>query len=352
MKTSLRKTATPRRRTALRANERRLTALHPRRRFLHLAAGAATLPMVSRVAWAQAYPTRPITIIVPFAAGGAGDVVARTIAQHMRRSLGQPVIIENVTGAAGSIGVGRLARSAPDGYTLDLGQWGTHVVNGAIYPLKYNVETDFEPVSLLTMNPMLIVAKRTMPADNLAGLIAWLKTNPGKVSQATTGAGAQVAGVAFQKETGTQFQFVPYRGDAPAIQDLIAGQIELMVPVAGSVLQLIRSGSIKAYAVMAERRLVVAPDIPTVDEAGFPELHISSWLGFFAPKGTPKNIIGKLNAATGAALADPAIRQRLVDLGSEIPRLDQQTPEFLGAFQKAEIEKWWPIIKAANIKGQ
>jgi tripartite-type tricarboxylate transporter receptor subunit TctC len=198
------------------------------------------------------------------------------------------------------------------------------------------------------MNPMLIVAKRTMPADNLAGLIAWL--NPGKVSQATTGAGAHVAGFAFQKETGTQFQFVPYRGDAPAIQDLIAGQIELMVPVAGSVLRLIRSSSIKAYAVMAESRLVVAPDVPTVDEAGLPGLHISSWLGLFAPKGTPKNIIGKLNAATGSALADPAIRQRLADLGAEIPRVDQQTPEFLGAFQKAEIDKWWPIIKAAGIK--
>jgi tripartite-type tricarboxylate transporter receptor subunit TctC len=326
----------------------------PRRPFLHLAAGAAALPAVSRFAWAQAYPTRPITIVVPFAAGGGTDVIGRIIAERMRGALGQPVIVEHVVGAAGSIGVGRVARAAPDGYTLDLGQWGTHVLNGAFYDLQYDLRSDFEPVSLIAGSPLLLVAKKSMPANNLKELIAWLKANPNAASQGTSGVGgpSHVAGILFQKESATHFQLIPYRGAGPAMQDVAAGQIDMMFDVPATSLSLMRAGAIKAYAVTAKSRLAIAPDIPTVDEAGLPGLHISMWFGLFAPKGTPKAIISKLNAAVMDGLVDPAVRRRLSDLGQEIFPRDQQTPEALGAFQKAEIEKWWPIIKAAGIKAE
>jgi tripartite-type tricarboxylate transporter receptor subunit TctC len=309
---------------------------------------------VSMDAGAQVYPSRPITMIAPFPAGGPLDTLARILAERMRVALGQPVIIENVTGASGSIGTGRVARAAGDGYTLGLGNWPTHVINGAVFKLQYDVRSDFEPVSLLATNPMVIVAKKAMPANDLKELIAWLKANPGKSAQGTSGAGAatHIAGVFFEKETGARIQLVPYRGAGPAMQDLIAGQIDLMIDPAANSLPQVRAGSIKAYAVTAKSRLAAAPEIPTVDEAGLPEFYVSTWLAFFVPKGTPKDIVAKLNAAVVEALADPVIRQRLAGLGHEIPQREQQTPEALGAFHKAEIEKWWPIIRAAGIKAE
>jgi tripartite-type tricarboxylate transporter receptor subunit TctC len=301
---------------------------------------------------AQVYPSRPITIIVPFAAGGPSDTLARILAERMRTSLGQPVIIDNVSGAAGRIGTGRAAHAAPDGYTLVTGSAGTHMANGALYALNYDLLKGFEPVSLLAATPQLIVSKKTMPASNLKELIAWLKANPDKASQGTSGVGgySHLAGVLFQKQTDTRFQFVFYRGGAQTLQDLVTGQIDLMIDQASNALPQVRSGNIKPYAVAAERRLAEAPDIPTVDEAGLPGFHFSHWYAFFAPKGTSKSIIGKLNAATVEALDDPIARQQLSDLGQEIFPRDQRTPQALATFHRAEIEKWWPIIKAAGIK--
>ena len=306
------------------------------------------------IAAEQLYPSRPITMIVPFAAGGPTDTIARILAEHMRVSLGQPVILENVTGAAGSIGAGRVARAAGDGYTLVIGVWGTHVLNGAIYPLSYDLLKDFEPISLVASNPMVIVAKKVMPAKDLMELIAWLKANPDKASAGTTGTGgaSHVAAILFQKETGTRFQFVPYRGLAPAMQDLVAGQIDMMIDNPATSLPQVRAGTIKAYATTAKARLAAAPDIPTADEAGLPGFIVSQWTALWAPKGTPKDIITKLNEAVVESLADKNVLARLADLGQAIPMRDQQTPESLGAYQKAEIEKWWPIIKAANIKAE
>ena len=322
----------------------------PRRRFLHLAAGTAALSALPRLAWSQTYPSRHITMVVPFAAGGPTDTIARTMAERMRISLGQTIVVENVTGAAGSIGVGRVARAAPDGYTIGIGHWSTHVVNGAIYPLQYDLLKDFEPISLIASNPQLIVSKNAVPAKDLKELIAWLKGT--QASQGTAGAGSasHVAGAYFQKETGTRFQFVPYRGAAPAMQDLVGGQVDLMFDQAANALSHVRGGGIRAYAVTAKTRLAAAPDIPTVDEAGLPAFYIAVWHGLWAPKGTSKEVIAKLNSAVVEALADPNVRQRLADMGQDLPPREQQTPEALGTHQKAEIDKWWPIIKAANIR--
>ena len=303
---------------------------------------------------AQTFPTRPITIVVPFPAGGPVDVVGRLLAERMRESLGQPVLIENVAGASGSIAVGKVARAAGDGYTIVIGNWATFVVNGAIFPLQYDLVTDFEPIGLITTQPYLIVARKTMPADDLKGLIAWLKANPDKASQGTSGVGtpAHVAGVFFMKETGTRFQLVPYRGLAPAMQDLVAGQIDLIFDSPVSSLPQIRAGSVKAYAVMAKKRASAAPDIPTVDEAGLPGVYMSSWYGVWTAKGTPPDIVAKLNTAINAALADQKTRERIADLGQEIAAPELQNPAALGAFQKAEIAKWWPILKEMGIKGE
>ena len=297
---------------------------------------------------AQAFPAHPLTMIVPFPAGGPIDATARIVAEGMQASLGRAVIIENVSGASGSIGTGRVARAQPDGYTFGIGYLGTHVFNGAVLSLPYDLVNDFEPVSLLVSNPLLIVARKNMPAADLRELIAWLKANPGKASEGTSGVGgtSDVAGRFFQKQTGTRFQRVPYRGAAAMMQDLLAGQIDLMMDFAANSLPQIRAGTIKAYAVTASSRLPAAPDIPTVDEAGAPGLYISAWQGIWVPHGTPQDVIGKLDAAVVAALADPALRQRLDDLGQQgFPR-DQQTPAALRALQQAEIGKWWPILKA------
>jgi tripartite-type tricarboxylate transporter receptor subunit TctC len=322
-----------------------------RREFIAGLGVAAAWPVSAR---AQTYPSRPITMIVPFLTGGGADAIGRAVAERMRASLGQPIVIENVGGANGSIGVGRAARAAPDGYTVVMGLWNTHVANGALYALSYDVLKDFEPISLLASNPLLIDAKKSMPANDLNELVAWLKANPGKASQGTPGVGSpgHIAGVSFQKITDTRYSFVPYRGSGAAMQDLVAGQIDLMIEPPTATIPQVRAGTIKAYAVTAKSRLAIAPEIPTVDEAGLPGFYISNWYALFAPKGTPKNIVARLNTAVVETLADRTSRARLADQGQEIPAREEQTPEALGAFQKDEIEKWWPIIKAANIKAE
>jgi tripartite-type tricarboxylate transporter receptor subunit TctC len=303
-------------------------------------------------AGAQAYPSRPITMIVPWPAGGPSDGPARFLAERMRVALGQPVIVENVSGGSGSAGTGRVARSAPDGYTVVHSNSSTHVLNGAVFNLPYDVQKDFEPISLLADQSFLILGKKALPPKNLQELIAWLKANPDKAVQGTGGPGGvpHLGGVLFQKQTGTRFGFVPYRGTAVAINDLVAGHIDLMIDATNNALPHVRSGTIKAYAVTANSRLPAATDIPTVDEAGLAGFYISSWQALFAPKGTPQAVVAKLNAAVVETLADPAVRHRFADLGQQIFPLGQQTPNALAALQAAEIERWWPIIRAANIK--
>jgi tripartite-type tricarboxylate transporter receptor subunit TctC len=324
----------------------------PRRSFLHVAAGAAVLPTLLRVARAQSYPSRPITLVVPYSAGGPTDTLARILAEHMRGTLGQSVVIENVTGAGGSLGVGRVARSAADGYTLGIGQVSSNGFNGAVYQLPYDLLKDLVPVALLTTAPMWIIGRAALPAENVKTLVAWLKANPEKASMAAVGWGSasHLCGVYFQNHTGARVTFVPYRGAAPANQDLVAGQVDLFCPEASNSLPLVKGGKLKAFAVLSKTRWPAAPEVPTMDEAGLPGLHIPFWHGFFVPAGTPRDVIGKLNGAAVAAVNDPSIRQRLIEMGQEVPSRDMQTPEAFAAFQKAEIEKWWPIIRAANVK--
>jgi len=299
---------------------------------------------------AQTYPAKPITIVVPFAAGGPSDALARILGDRMKATLGQTFLIENVTGAGGSLGVGRAVRAAPDGYTISFGHLGTHVANQAIYPLPYDMLTDLDPVVLLPSNPMVVVSRNSLPAKSLQELIAWLKANSGSAGTAGAGSGSHIGGVYMQNLTGLRLQFVPYRGTGPALTDLVAGQIDIIVDQASNSMQQIRSGNIRPYAITDRKRLSAAPDIPTVDEAGLPGFYMTLWNGLWAPKGTPKEAIARLNAAVVEALGDPAVKQRLVDLGLEIPERDQLTPEALGAWHKAEAAKWGPIIKAANIK--
>jgi tripartite-type tricarboxylate transporter receptor subunit TctC len=322
--------------------------------FLVALAAIFGMTLASERAGAQNYPSRAITMVVPYAAGGSTDAIGRIMAERMSGALGQTIVPENVGGANGSIGVGRAARAAPDGYTISLGAWPTHVVNGAIMSLSYDVLADFEPVALLPTQPLLIVARKSMEAQSLKELVAWLKANPDKASQGHAGIGstAHIGGVMFQKETGTRFTFVPYRGGGPAMQDLIAGQIDLMFDPAGSGLPHVRAGSIKGYAVTAKTRLAAAPDLPTVDEAGLPGMYVSLWHALWVPKGTPKNIITRLNAAALEAMADPAVQKRLVAIGQELPPPAMRTPDALAAYHKAEIARWWPVIKEAGIKVQ
>ena len=323
-----------------------------RRKLLHLVAGVLALPALPRTACAQSFPNRPITIIVPYPPGGPTDTIARLLAERMRGSLGQPVVIENVSGAGGNIGVGRVAKAPGDGYTLSIGHWGSHVVNGAVYTLPFDLLTDLVPVALIAEGPQLIVAAKSVPANDVGELIAWLKQNPGKGMVGTTGVGgaSHLAGVLFANTTGTSIQIVPYRGAAPRMQDLLSGQIHLAFDQASSALPQVRGGNLVAFAVTSKTRLAVAPEIPTVDEAGLPGFHMSVWHGLWASKGTPADAIGRLNAAVRDALADTTVRQRLADLGQELPAADRLAPDALGAYQKAEIEKWWPIIRAAGIK--
>jgi tripartite-type tricarboxylate transporter receptor subunit TctC len=302
-------------------------------------------------AQAQTYPSRSITLVVPFPPGGSTDAAARIMAERMRASLGQPIVVENVGGAGGSIAVGRVARSAPDGYTFDIGQWDTHV-GSIIYKLDYDLEKDFEPIALISNNPQLMVARNNLPANTLAELVTWMKANPGKINFVNQNAAANVSGVLFENLTGQKVQFIPYRGAGPAMTDLVSGTMDLLVVQGAVALAQIRGGKIKALANMSPQRSASMPDIPTADETGVPGLHMSGWFGFFAPKGTPKEIISKLNAATVEALADPNVQKRFSEFGLDIASREQQTPEGLAAFQNAEIDKWWPIIKAAGIGAQ
>jgi tripartite-type tricarboxylate transporter receptor subunit TctC len=356
MKTSLRPAATPssQPRSRPRLNDRPYlktpsSGQHPRRQFLRLAVGAAALPAVSCDPEAQSYPSRPITLIVPFAAGGGADTVGRVVAERMKGLVGQPIIIENVAGADGSIGTGRGAGARPDGYTIVLGILDTHVLNGAFYSLQYDVLNDFAPVAPLITNPITLFARKTLPANDLRELIAWLKANPNRASAGIQTVGFRLLMAFFQKETGTQFTLVPYRGSTPAMQDLMAGHIDLAFG-GGDSLPLMQAGNIKAYAVTSDTRMAIAPDIPTFAEMGLPTVPYSMWFGLFAPRRTPKNIIGKLNTAAVEAMTDPEVRSRLGDLGMEIFPRERQTPEALAALVKVDAEKWWPIMKELGIK--
>lgn len=320
-----------------------------------VAAAAAAFWAPAGLQAQQSYPNRPVTMIVPYGAGGPTDAVARILAERMRGALGQPVIVENVVGASGSIGVGKAIRAAPDGYTICIGTWPTHVLNGAILQLPYDIATALDPIAQVLSDPPVIVSGKQLPADDLAGLIAWLKADPGKATLGTGGLGSssQVLGLFFQKRTGTRFQFIPYRnGIAVALQDMLAGHIDFLFSVAANAVPLLRSGTIRGYAVTAKERLSVVPDIPTVDEAGLPGFYMSNWHGIWAPKGIAPAVRDTLNAAVVATLEDPPTRRQLADLGQEIAPRDRQTPGGLASLQKDEIAKWWPIIAEASQKAQ
>jgi tripartite-type tricarboxylate transporter receptor subunit TctC len=303
-------------------------------------------------ALAENFPSHPITMVVPFSAGGPTDAMARILSDRMKTKLGQPILIENVTGAAGSLGVGRVVRAAPDGYTISIGHLGTHVANGAIYKLGYDLVADLEPVVLLPSNPMIIVSTNAIPAKSLKELIAWLKARPTPPTAGTAGAGSgsHIAGLYFEKATGIKLQYVPYRGTAPALTDLVAGQIDLMIDQTSNSIAQVRAGTIRAYAVTDDKRVESASDIPTTDEAGLSGFHMTLWSGLWVPKGTPKDIVAKINAAAVEAMNDPAVRKKFEDMGLQMPPQDQLSAEALGAWQKAEIAKWWPMIKAADVK--
>jgi tripartite-type tricarboxylate transporter receptor subunit TctC len=324
------------------------------RKLLTLVVATILGPGWFGMAAAQDYPTRPITMIVPFPAGGATDTLARFLGENMRGILAQPVVIENIAGAAGSIAVGRAVRSPADGYTLSIGTSTTHMLTGGLYSLQFDLLKDLEPVIQIGSEPLLIVGKKNLPADDLKGLIAWLKANSDKASVGIAGVGAtgHLAGISFQKETETKFQFVPYRGNAPAMQDLLAGQVDFMIEPSSNFKSLVGAGSVKPFAITGRTRLPSSSDIPTADEAGLPGFFASLWYGLWVPKDTPKVVIAKLNATLVQVLADPSVQKRLEELGIQIAPLVQQSPEVLRAFQKAETERWWPIIKASSLKAE
>ena len=319
------------------------------KRFAIAAVLTAALGAALGLAGAQTFPTRAVTLISPFPPGGSTDTTARLIAERMRAPLGQSVVVETVGGAGGSIGVGRVARAAPDGYTIDIGQWDTHVGN-IIYPINYDLQKDFQPLGLMTINPQLMIARKDFPADDLKGLVAWMKANPGRATLVEQTAAARVSGEQMQQATGTKVQFVPYRGAGPAMQAMLGGQVDLMILQAAAALPQARAGAVKILANLSPTRSQVIPNVPTSDEAGIPGLYAPGWFALFGPRGMPKDVVARLNAALVDALADPALRQRFADLGLDVAPREQQSPEGLAAFHEAEIKKWWPIIKAANIK--
>ena len=312
---------------------------------------AVALALFAGIAAAQAqnFPTRPITLIVPFPPGGSTDTAARILGERMRQPLGQTVVIENAGGAGGSIALGRVARAAPDGYTIDIGQWDTHVGN-IIYPLNYDLQKDFEPIGLMSINPQLMIARKDFPAGDLKGLVAWMRANPGKATLVEQTAAAKLSGIVMQQATRTTLLFIPFRGAGPAMQAMLGGQVDLMVLQAAAALPQARAGAVKIIANLSPKRSAAIPDVPTADESGIPGLYASGWFGLFGPKGVPKQVVARLNAAMVEALADPALKARFSDLGLDVASRELQTPEGLAAFHQAEIEKWWPIIKAAGIK--
>jgi tripartite-type tricarboxylate transporter receptor subunit TctC len=321
-------------------------------RHIMAAAFLAALTAAISPARADSYPSRPVTVIVPFAAGGPTDVLTRIITDKMQGPLGQPIVVEDMGGAGGGIAAARVARSAPDGYTLEIGNNGSNLLVDALYSLPVDIIKDFAPVAELTINPQIIISKKDVPATNLKELLAWLKDNQKTVSVGIAGPVAQVSVINFENMTSMQVQLVPYRGAAPAIQDLIAGHIDFMVDQLSNSVPQIKADTIRAYAVAASKRSPAVPQIPTTDEAGLPGFYGALWHGLWAPKGTPPDVIAKINAAVKQALADPAVIKRLADLGQEIVPVEQQNPAALAAFQQAEMDKWYPIVKAANMKGE
>ena len=326
----------------------------PRRTFLQLAAGAAVAPAFPRAGHAQAYPSRPVTMVVPYLANGPADGLARPLAERMSKALGQPVEIENIQGESGAIGVARAVKAAPDGNTLSFGHNGSHVVNGAVYALPYDLRTDLEPIALLPSNPLMISARKDFPAANLKDLLTWLKDNPDKARTGNVGpaSGTNVNAIYFQNTTGTRLQFVPHKSVQTAIKALASGELDLLFDQASNSLPHLRAGAIKAYAVTSKTRTVSAPEVPTTDEGGLAGFYSANWYGLWAPKGTPKEVLVRVNRAVVEALADPALGKQLSSQGLDLPPPDQRTPEALAAFHKSEIEKWWPILKAAGIKAQ
>jgi tripartite-type tricarboxylate transporter receptor subunit TctC len=318
-----------------------------------LAALLATFALAAPAS-AENYPSHPITVVVPFSAGGPTDAMMRILGERMKVSLGEAIVIENTTGAGGSIGVGRVAHAAPDGYTISIGHLGTHVANGAIYKLNYDLVADLEPIALLPSNPLMISARKEFPAANLKDLLTWLKDNPDKARTGNVGpaSGTNVNAIYFQNTTGTRLQFVPHKSVQTAIKALASGELDLLFDQASNSLPHLRAGAIKAYAVTSKTRTVSAPEVPTTDEGGLAGFYSANWYGLWAPKGTPKEVLVRVNRAVVEALADPALGKQLSSQGLDLPPPDQRTPEALAAFHKSEIEKWWPILKAAGIKAQ
>jgi tripartite-type tricarboxylate transporter receptor subunit TctC len=317
---------------------------------------AAALALLAGVSAAngQAYPSRPITMIVALPAGGGVDALARILAEHMRGTLGQPIVVENMGGAGGTLSIARVVRSAPDGYTIGMGTLGQYVVSGAVYTLGFDMLADLAPVALLPDVPYWMIARKTLPPNTLPELVAHLKVNPDKLSATSVGTAsvARFCGMFFQKQTGTAFRFVPYRGGAPALQDLVAGQVDLSCDLAANSLGQFKNGNVKAYAVMSKSRWFAAPTVPSADEAGVPGLYVGTWHGLWMPKGTPDDVIARVNAAARAAMNDPGVKQRIADLGMNLPPREIETPAAFAAFHKSEVEKWYPIVKASGVKAE
>jgi tripartite-type tricarboxylate transporter receptor subunit TctC len=321
---------------------------------MRILVSAVVLAGLAAGAQAQSYPSKRITMIVALPAGGAVDALARVMAEHMRVTLGQTIVVENMGGAGGTLSIARVVRSAPDGYTLGMGTLGQYVISGAVYPLQFDMLADLSPVARLASVPYWMVARKNLPPNTLKELVDWLKANPDKASATSVGTAsmARFCGMGFQAATGTRFQFVPYRGGAPALNDLVAGQVDLSCDLAANSLSQYRNGNIKAYAVMTRSRWFVAPEVPTAEEAGLPGLLYSTWHGIWAPKGTPADIVARVNAAANAAMADPEVQKRIAALGMDLPQRDMTTPAAFAAFHKAEVEKWYPIVKAAGVKAE